>query len=109
MKSANGAWNEDEVTGQRIPKEYMGQQSSAPPLGRWTLEWVRNGFARKEIEEIGLEALRANVRMYEGHVARDPSNEEYPLWLERCRQDLNVLEAWMDRRDQQLTGDDDVY
>ena len=106
MKPANGAWNEDEATGQRIPKEYMGQQFAAPPLGRWTLEWVRNGFARKQIEQFGLEALRANVRMYERHVADDPSNEVFQDWLKRCRQDLVALEAWMARRDQQIAEND---
>ena len=98
LHPTNAAWNEDEATGQRIPKEYMGMPQALPPLGGWTKTWRDFPADREKIVGHALEAMQANVRMYERHVKDDPRNPYFADWLDHSRDDLAKLKAWMNQR-----------
>lgn len=69
-----------------------------PPLGRWTKQWRDFPCDQEKFVGFALDAMKANVAMYERHVASDPENEIFAAWLTRSRDDLEKLELWLEQR-----------
>ena len=60
----DGFGNEYPERPHRPDWERSGFQEQAPPLGRWTIEWCRNGFLREEIVGYAIEAAEDQVRKW---------------------------------------------
>lgn len=91
MKSANTSIHEDEATGRRIPGENMGMQMGAPPLGRWTRDWVWGGCMRKEIVGYAIEDAERNVAMWQNSPDAGAANINLDLAYHALGDILNWL------------------
>ena len=94
MKSANTSIHEDEATGRRIPKEPMGALMQAPPLGRWTLDWVHNGLQRDRIVGIAIEDAERNLAMWQNSPDAGAAN----INLDLAYHALGDILDWLYRR-----------